>query len=191
MFVMRLIKSLMPYRLSSWELLNSNHIDTKENQRNSPFCYIHLMYIHVLPVLCFYSYPVKICLLEINSHWSLFVFVCSICAMLFFFFLFDLYICVILHLFIIDRNNELCGAILSSFVFFLSCIEQRTENMKKSHGGRSILFGFFFGVISWNSKRTESLLVFFISCVWWGWIVSKALFLYKYTSSAHLSFSER
>jgi hypothetical protein len=105
-----------------------------------------IYYIHVLPILCFYTHTVKInfsvhLLLIIkkeknskinnDDYHQFFSFFfsfsfCSICAMLVFFFLFYLYLCVILHLSIIDQNNNnnkkqtnrVDGCVVLLFIFF-------------------------------------------------------------------------
>jgi len=111
-----------------------------------------IYYIHVLPILCFYTHTVKInfsvhLLLIIkkeknskinnDDYHQFFSFFfsfsfCSICAMLVFFFLFYLYLCVILHLSIIDQNNNnnkkqtnrVDGCVVLLFIFF------KTKNNK-------------------------------------------------------------
>ncbi len=145
------IKSLMPYHLSSPDcrtVTTSIVFSTKQKKFKQivRLCFLLLysfsfdVYIHVLPVLCFYMHTVKIKILFISitdnqekpnknnddHHFFFFVLVCSICAMLVFFVLFlFIYICVILHLSIIDQNKKkitnrvyVCVVLYCSGLFF-------------------------------------------------------------------------
>jgi len=159
---MRPIKPLMPYHLSSPDCRTVTTSIQKKTKQIVRFCLFLLysyssdVYIHVLPVLCFYSHTVRIkffvyplLIIKENQtnnddHSFFFRFrllnLCNACLL---FFCFIYIYCVILHLIIIDQNKKnkpcvcLCGAIIP--FFFLSCIEQRIirtskkKQMKKSH----------------------------------------------------------